>query len=209
MNIIKNLGAKISIVFVSIGIILSLAILILILVKIKGNISISREIAQLSEKLDKIQELTKDENKFKEECEGVKKKIELIMGKIPDNPQIPQAIDYLTSGMENFNLKLISIIPKEPVETAGETGPSYAEPEFGEAPEGELPISTVEEAKPEYVQIPIEIQLCGSYFDIGRYIDTLRYLPRLFTVEDISIEKGEGVETLNAKLIVSIWYSEG
>lgn len=209
MNIIKNLGAKINLILVGVGLILSLAILILIFAKIRGNTLISREIAQLSSKLDRIQELTKDENKFKEECEGVKKKIELVMGKIPDNPQIPQAIDYLTSGMENFNLKLISIIPKEPVETAEETASSYAEPGFEEAPEGELPIGTVEEAKPEYVQIPIEIQLCGSYFDIGRYIDTLRYLPRLFTVEDISIEEGEGVETLNAKLIVSIWYSEG
>lgn len=209
IDLLKIPGVKLSAVFLGVGIVLSLVFLVLIFAKAGNNIGLSREIDQLRDKIENVRELTEDEEKFIEEDVKIKRKYELVSKKIPKTAQIPKAIDQLTSGIESLNLKLISIEPKDAVEIRKqkETSPEKLDMEL--EMEGEFSQGTAEgEAKPDYIQIPIEINLRGAYIDIGHYLDTLRYLPRLVTVEEINIEKAEEGDMLDIKLLVSVWYSE-
>lgn len=203
MNLLKSPGGKISAVFVGTGIVLCLLILVLIFVKLGSNKNMNQEIDQIKITIENIQAITEDQERFNKECEKTQQKYELSLEKIPKQAQIPKAIDQLTSAIEYLNLKLISIRPKEAVEIRKHKEPLDIEFET----EGEYEIEEVE-TEPDYIQIPIEIHLRGSYPDIGQYMDSLRYLPRLVTVEKINIEKTKEAGILDTKLIVSVYYQE-
>ena len=210
MNLLKSPGAKISAIFVGMALVLSLFVLVLTSVKLVNNRRLNRELKQLRATIENIRVITEDEKGFSEECEKTQKRHELSLAKIPKEAQIPQAIDQLTSTIEYLNLKLISIEPKKAIEIGKQK--EIFPVEFGMGPEmeGEFPPGMVgrAETKPDYVQIPIKIHFRGSYSNIGQYLDSLRYLPRLITVEEIDIEKTKNAGILNAKLIVSVFYSE-
>lgn len=210
MNLLKSPGGKISAVFVGTGIVLCLLILVLIFVKLGSNKSMNQEIDQIKISIENIQAITEDQVGFNKECEKIKKKSELSLEKIPQKAQIPSAIDQLTSAIEYLNLKLISIEPKEAIEIRKQKKLLTMEMDMEPEEEAGFPPGMAEEAetKPDYVQIPIEIRFRGAYPDIGQYMDSLRYLPRLVTVEKINIEKTKEAGILDTKLIVSVYYQE-
>lgn len=204
MNSIKDLlktkESRISTIFAGIGLLLGCILLIMTLSKAVNNINVKQEITQLSEKVNYIKELTEDEEKLKNEIEKISEKSKMISIKIPETANIPQSIEQLISNIEDFNLKLISVIHKEPVEIRKQIEQKI---------EGRyIPDKEIGEIRPDYVKIPIEICLRGSYKDIGRYLDALRYLSRLVATDEISFKKTEQAGVLDIKLLVSVWYSE-
>lgn len=211
IDLLKVPRTKTSAVFVGTGVVLSIIFLALIFVRIRNNAGLAREIDQLRNQIKNVQALTEDEKGLIEETMRIKRKYELVLEKLPKTAQIPQAIDQLTSGIESLHLKLISIEPKDAVGIKRQKEVRSAESGMGQEIEGELTaeIETGEEtSEPDYIQIPIKINIRGSYIDIGHYLDTLRYLSRLVTIEEVNIGKTEEEEMLDVKLLVSVWYVE-
>lgn len=203
MSLLKHTDIK---VFIWTGAILSLVILILILLKTGNNNRLNRELNRLKSTIENVRTLTGDIERFNRGCEEMQQKYKLVSEKIPREAQIPQTIGQLTSAVEGLKLKIVSIIPKERV------GAEKQAEEFLSMPGGEeefLPAPTErQEPEPGCVRIPIEINMRGDYFDIGRYLNNLRYLPRLVTVEEFGIEKVEGGGLLDVQFVVSVYYAE-
>lgn len=199
MNLLKY---KNIIIFSLLGFIL----FIFIILKTGNNGRIRQEMSRLKAKIENIHLLAGDEEKFNKEYEKIQGKIELAYKKIPEEAEIPHAIDELTSAIESLNLKILSIIPKEQIEVRKKK----AEPGPGPIPEGELLPDMLggESTKPDYIHIPIEINMQGSYADFGKYLDNLRNLSRMFTLEECNIEKTNEAGILNIQFIASIYYSE-
>lgn len=190
------------IIFSSLGLILFISVIL----KTGNNRKVKQGISQLKTRIQNIHLLAEDGERFNREYEKVQKKIELAYKKVPREAQIPHAIDELTSVIESLNLKILSIIPKEQIEIRKKK----AAPEPGPIPEGGLlpEILGQESARPDYIRIPTEINIQGSYADIGKYLNRLRNLSRLFTLRECNIEKTDEAGILNIQLIVSIYYSE-
>lgn len=52
--------------------------------------------------------------------------------------------------------------------------------------------------KDYYAELPIEIRITGNYHDLGAFTSDIANLPRIVTLNNMSVEGGKGVLTLNS-----------
>lgn len=113
--------------------------------------------------------------KFEREYKRLEKEFELAARKLPKDKEIPALIDGVYSEIAASNLDSITFAPKPQV------------------------------TKEIYAEIPIEMEVIGTYFNLADFFDRISRLPRIVNVRDLQLTRKDirgGTAILNAKFNV-------
>ncbi|HKQ31817.1 MAG TPA: type 4a pilus biogenesis protein PilO [Thermodesulfobacteriota bacterium] len=113
--------------------------------------------------------------KFEKEYQRLEKEFELVARKLPKDKEIPALIDGVYSDIAASNLDSIIFAPQPQV------------------------------TKEIYAEIPIEMEVIGTYFNLADFFDRISRLPRIVNVRDLQLTRNDlrgGNVILNAKFNV-------
>ena len=94
-----------------------------------------------------------------------------IANKVPNNPELPTLIRELSAAAHKSGVSLVSLAPAQPTAVA--------------------PSATTATAAP-LAQIPIAIQVTGSYFNIESFFQATRHMDRALLVTGFTLTPGGG-----------------
>ena len=113
--------------------------------------------------------------KFEIEYKRLEREFQLVSRKLPNEKEIPALIDGVYSEIAASNLESIIFAPKPQV------------------------------TKEIYAEIPIEMEVIGSYFNLADFFDRISRLPRIVNVRDLQLTRNNirgGNVILNVKFDV-------
>lgn len=135
----------------------------------------SSRLRQLEKQVSEYEAIAAELPKFEKENERLNREFELAARKLPKEKEIPALIDGVYSEISASNLDSIIF-----------------------APQGQVP-------KDIYAEIPVEMEVVGSYYDLADFFDRISRLPRIVNVRDLKLARNElrgGNVILNAKFNV-------
>lgn len=130
--------------------------------------------AQVQSKVNQLKQQQKDEP-------AQQAKLNKIATQIPDNPELPVLIRELSSAAHDAGVSLVSMSPSQPSTVAAPTTPGYA------ASSTAAPLA----------QIPITIQVTGSYFNVESFFRSLEHLDRAMLVSGFTVNPGDSGASAN------------
>ena len=113
--------------------------------------------------------------KFEKEYKRLEREFQLVTRKLPKDKEIPALIDGVYSEIAASNLESIIFAPKPQV------------------------------TKEIYAEIPIEMEVIGTYFNLADFFDRISRLPRIVNVRDLQLTRNNirgGTVILNIKFDV-------
>jgi type IV pilus assembly protein PilO len=113
--------------------------------------------------------------KFEKEYKRLDREFDLMARKLPKDKEIPALIDGVYSEISASNLESITFTPKPQV------------------------------AKDIYAEIPIQMEVIGTYSNLADFFDRISRLPRIVNVRDLQLKRNNivgGNVMLNAKFDV-------
>lgn len=114
-----------------------------------------------NKKLNELENIAKDLPKFEQENERLNKEFKIASLKLPKEEEIPALIDSIYSDISASGL----------------------EPQVF-APKGQI-------QREIYAEIPIEMKVVGSYFELANFFDRISRLPRIVNVKDLNLKTGK------------------
>jgi type IV pilus assembly protein PilO len=141
----------------------------------EGLTRASNRLRQLEKQVSEYEAIAAELPKFEKENERLNREFELAARKLPKEKEIPGLIDGVYSEISASNLDSIIFAPK-----------------------GQVP-------KEIYAEIPVEMEVVGSYYDLADFFDRISRLPRIVNVRDLKLARNElrgGNVILNAKFNV-------
>ncbi|MDA2920391.1 type 4a pilus biogenesis protein PilO [Desulfobacterota bacterium AH_259_B03_O07] len=114
---------------------------------------------KLESKLEEYEAIAKDLPKFEAEFERLKKEFDIAALKLPQEKEIPALIDGVYSAVSAAGLEPITFVPK-----------------------GEV-------RKDIYAEIPIEMKVSGSYFELANFFHRVSRLPRIVNVRNLEMKR--------------------
>ncbi|MEE8575453.1 MAG: type 4a pilus biogenesis protein PilO, partial [Thermodesulfobacteriota bacterium] len=102
--------------------------------------------------------IAQDIKRFQEEKTDLQEKLDLALAQLPNEKEIPDLIDSISDAVKDVGLKTFLFQPK------------------GERPKG------------FYAEVPVNMEVEGSYESLYEFTDRIGKLPRIVNIGNISIE---------------------
>ncbi len=129
--------------------------------------------AQVEKQVSEYEAIARELPKFEAENARLQKEFELVASKLPKEKEIPALIDSVYEEISASSLDSIIFAPKPQV------------------------------TKEIYAEIPIEMQVVGTYYNLADFFDRISRLPRIVNVRNLNLERAKGGGTiLDAKFSV-------
>ncbi len=101
-----------------------------------------------------------------------------IARKVPDNPALPALIRALSDAADTSGVDLVSLAPAPPAAVTAATGTAKAA-----------------QAATPLAQIPVSIQVQGTYFNVEQFFNAVESMPRAMLVTGVSMAPLAGAGT--------------
>lgn len=134
-----------------------------------------KNLTQAEVKVREYEAIAAELPKFEKEYKRLENEFELVARKLPKDKEIPALIDGVYSEIAASNLESIIFAPEPQV------------------------------TKEIYAEIPIEMEVVGTYFNLADFFDRISRLPRIVNVRDLQLTRNDirgNAVTLNAKFSV-------
>jgi Tfp pilus assembly protein PilO len=119
------------------------------------------------------------------------RRLNQIAAKIPDNPALPALIRQLSAAADGAGVDLVSLSPAQPVSSTP-AGAATTVPATGAT------TTTAGSAGAANVlQIPVTIQVQGSYFNIENFFDAVEKLPRAVLIPGWNLNIVQGSSSVS------------
>jgi type IV pilus assembly protein PilO len=117
-------------------------------------------------------------NRQKKDLPKLQAELERFAAKIPNNPALPSLIRSLSDAADNAGVDLVSLAPASPVllTPADPTGATTA--------------ATSAAPTLQIAQIPVSVQVAGSYAQISQFLSEVEGLTRAFQVSGLTVKPG-------------------
>ena len=119
-------------------------------------------VSQVEKQVSEYEAIARELPKFEAENKRLQKEFELVASKLPKEKEIPALIDSVYKDISASNLDSIVFAPKPQV------------------------------TKEIYAEIPIEMQVVGTYYNLADFFDRISRLPRIVNVRNLNLERGDG-----------------
>jgi len=124
--------------------------------------NLERSLQSKQKRLAELENIEKDLPKFQQEFDRLNKEFQIASLKLPKEEEIPALINSIYSDISAAGL----------------------EPQVF-APKGRVP-------KDIYAEIPIEMEVVGTYHELANFFDRISRLPRIVNVQDLALERKKG-----------------
>jgi Tfp pilus assembly protein PilO len=196
------------------GIVAGVIVLTLCIVwffKVRNIQRIKSEIVQLESKLSRGQELWKNYPPLTaEERKRLEKAQQRLFRTLPKEKEIPSLLEEISRLAREHTLVSVSF----------NTGPGAVSsgPSVGQAPQGSVPAAVVPQSSPAaspaaqegsgpIESIPVKVTFAGDYREIAYFLEALRKIPRLVTIQTLKIQRG--VPLLPTEVLLHAYYQKG
>jgi len=132
--------------------------------------SLQKTLQTKRKKLNELENIKADLPKFIAENERLNKEFEIASLKLPKEEEIPALIDSIYSDISAAGLEPKKFAPKGQVN------------------------------KEIYAEIPIEMNVKGSYFELANFFDRISRLPRIVNVRDLNLKRSKSSSQRNIVL---------
>jgi type IV pilus assembly protein PilO len=119
-------------------------------------------------------------------------KLAAIRGQIPDNPALPTLIRDLTTAGRKVGVSIDAMAPSTPTALAAAAPVAPAAP--AESTDGSTEAAPAAPAAPAptLMQVPLSLNVTGSYFELEQFVNKLEGLKRSFLVTGFTIGEASG-----------------
>ena len=121
-------------------------------------------------KLTELENIKKDLPKFIAENERLEKEFKIASLKLPKEEEIPALINSVYSDISASGLEPVVFAPK------------------------------AQANKDIYAEIPIEMKVKGTYFELANFFDRISRLPRIVNVRDLNLKRSKDTDVKNIQL---------
>ncbi len=121
-------------------------------------------------KLTELENIKKDLPKFIAENERLEKEFKIASLKLPKEEEIPALINSVYSDISAAGLEPVVFAPK------------------------------AQANKDIYAEIPIEMKVKGTYFELANFFDRISRLPRIVNVRDLNLKRSKDSDAKNIQL---------
>ena len=121
-------------------------------------------------KLTELENIKKDLPKFIAENERLEKEFKIASLKLPKEEEIPALINSVYSDISASGLEPVVFAPK------------------------------AQANKDIYAEIPIEMKVKGTYFELANFFDRISRLPRIVNVRDLNLTRSKDSDVKNIQL---------
>ncbi len=147
--------------------------------KINNLKTISIELSKKTAAVEEAEELIEGQERYRQEIDQLKKRIEIYEDKLPEQREVPQLFRELDEIAGQSQIKIISVGSEQ----------------F--------------EEREHYWRYWMDLALEGGYHELGRFINKLESLGRFIKVDDIQISSDpQNLLKHNIKLVVSTFVSK-
>jgi Tfp pilus assembly protein PilO len=129
--------------------------------------------AQVQGQVNQLKQQQKDEP-------AQQAKLNKIAAQVPDNPELPVLIRELSAAAHKTGVSLVSLAPSQPAAVAATA-----------------PTTTGVATPAALAQIPITVQVTGSYFNIESFFRSVEHLDRAMLVSGFTLTPGTGGSSTN------------
>jgi type IV pilus assembly protein PilO len=121
----------------------------------------------------------------------------VIRTRIPDNPALPTLVRELTAASQKVGASIVTLAPALPVAAA---------------PAAQAPVASTDgttgtapaPAAASLYQVPLTVEVAGSYFELEQFVNKLEGLKRAFLVTGFTLGAAEGEEAVPGELKLSL-----
>ncbi|HEV2889950.1 MAG TPA: type 4a pilus biogenesis protein PilO [Frankiaceae bacterium] len=125
-------------------------------------------------------------NRQKKDLPRQQAELQKFAAKIPNNPALPALIRSLSDAADNAGANLYSMSPSTPTLVAA-TVPTTA----GATTGAKTAAAPATPALLPIAQIPIALNVVGSYSEVSQFLSEIEGLPRAFLVTSIALTQGD------------------
>lgn len=129
------------------------------------------ELQREEKKLNEYQAIARELPRFEQEFNKLNKEFEESARKLPEEKEIPSLIDSIYKEISGSGLESNTFAPKGEVK------------------------------KDIYAEIPIEMKVYGSYYDLANFFDRISRLPRIVNVRDLNLSREQKKEGGDSTLL--------
>jgi type IV pilus assembly protein PilO len=131
------------------------------------------ELQKEEKKLNEYQAIARELPRFEQEFNKLNKEFEASARKLPEEKEIPSLIDGIYKEVSGSGLESNTFAPKGEVK------------------------------KNIYAEIPIEMEVYGSYYDLANFFDRISRLPRIVNIRDLNLSREKKKERGDSTLLTA------
>lgn len=120
-----------------------------------------------------------------------------IAAKIPDNPALPALIRQLSAAANTAGVDLVSLAPAQPMATAPAGSTGAVTTTAPATTTGTTSTSATASAS-SLMQIPVQIVVQGTYYNIESFFDAVEKMPRAVLVPGWQLAIADGAGTVSS-----------
>jgi type IV pilus assembly protein PilO len=162
------------------------------------RINLSAKLVDLQNQVTEKEKTVAQLDKYIREINALKESFKLALMKLPNEREIAGILSSVVLSGRSAGVNFLLFEPKPPEKKV----PPKPEVKAGsaKAPEAKPPVDTkgapAKAAVPEkfYDEIPIKVQLAGSFHNTISFFDQVARLPRIVNIEDISMGEAQDVK---------------
>jgi type IV pilus assembly protein PilO len=124
-------------------------------------------------------------------------RLAVIRDQIPDNPALPALIRELTAAGQKVGASIDTLAPSLPVAAA----PAAQAPVSSD---GTTPATTAAPSAAALYEVPLTVDVSGSYFELEQFVNKLEGLDRSFLVTGFTLGASEGAAATPGDLKISL-----
>lgn len=132
--------------------------------------NLNSQLQSKRKKLTELENIKKDLPKFIAENERLEKEFKIASLKLPKEEEIPALINSVYSDISASGLEPVVFAPK------------------------------AQANKDIYAEIPIEMKVKGTYFELANFFDRISRLPRIVNVRDLNLKRSKDSDAKNIQL---------
>ncbi len=134
---------------------------------------------ELAQKLDKAKKNAKQLNYYRTQMKAAEAQFNIVMKALPEKKEIPTLLDGISQAARDAGLEITRFQPN------------------------------AEKPKEFYAEVPLSINVVGSYHNVAMFFDRISNLPRIVTIEMIKMNpQKEGVNLTAATTAVTYKFIE-
>jgi len=140
---------------------------------------LSAKLTDLRQQVAEKEKTAAQIGRYIREIAEVKESFKTALQKLPGEKEIPELLASIASAGRNVGVDFIAFEPKPPERKPPETKPAAPKP----------PATAAKQAAPEkfYEEIPVKVQLTGSFHNTLSFFEATAKLPRIVNIEDIAM----------------------
>jgi type IV pilus assembly protein PilO len=144
---------------------------------------LSAKLTDLRQQVAEKEKMAAQMGRYIREIAEARESFRTALLKLPGEKEIPELLASIAGAGQNAGVEFITFEPKQPERKPPETKPAAPKPP---APKQAVP-------EKFYEEIPVKVQLTGSFHSVLSFFEATAKLPRIVNIEDIAMTDAQEV----------------